>query len=139
MLTNGDLSRAPLNLGFDWRLPQTNGVTEAWRPTELSFTFSGTEPEACVLLEQTVWMTPGRFRLHFEYRTGVVPPAGLRWAMGASESASIAPSPQWTDGKFDLPPRHGLAELKLFYRREPGTTRAEGRIEIRNLRVEAPL
>ncbi len=139
MLTNGDLARAPLNLGFDWRLPQTNGVVQVWKPMELIFTFTGKEPEACGLLEQTVWMTPGRFRLHFDYRTGIAPTAGLRWGMGTTESASIVSMPVWTEGTFDLPRTRGLAELKLFYRREPGTTRTSGRIELRNLRVEASL
>lgn len=137
MLTNGDLARAPLNLGFDWRLGQTNGVVQAWKPMELTFTFTGTEPEACVLLEQTVWVTPGRFRLHFDYRTSIAPTAGVHWGMGTTESASFVSTPVWTEGTFDLPRTRGLAELKLFYRREPGTTRTEGRIELRNLRVEA--
>jgi tetratricopeptide (TPR) repeat protein len=136
ILTNGDLARAPLNLGFDWRLGQTDGVAQTWRPSELVFTLSGSQPEACVLLEQTIYLVPRHFRLRFDYMTGTPSPTGLHWSLGDIEGPRIEPSPAWREGAFDLPRQRGVRELKLFYRREPGTTRTEGRIEIRNLRLE---
>jgi len=136
ILTNGDLAHAPLNLGFDWRLVQTEGVAETWRPSELMFTFSGSEPEACVLLEQTVYFVPRHFRLRFDYLTGVVAPSGVRWALDNTVGPAMEPSERWREGVFDVPRTRGLAHLKLIYRREPGTTRTEGRIEFRNLRLE---
>lgn len=136
ILTNGDLARAPLNLGFDWRLMQTEGVQETWKPSELVFTFSGSQPEACVLLEQTVYFVPRRFRLRFDYMTGAIAPSGIHWALDNRESPALETSDRWREGVFDLPRKQGLARLKLFYRREPGTTRTEGRIELRNLRLE---
>jgi hypothetical protein len=136
ILTNGDLARAPLNLGFDWRVGQSAEVAETWRPTELVFTFSGSQPEACVLLEQIFCLIPRPFRLRFDYLTDEQGPTGLHWSLGDIEGPRIEPSPRWKTGAFDLPRTHGLRNLKLFYRREPGTTRSEGRIEIRNLRLE---
>lgn len=137
ILTNGDLARAPLNLGFDWRLGQMDGVIQRWRPSELLFTLSGSQPETCVLLEQTIYLVPRNFRLRFDYMTGKVPPTGIHWALDNREGPGIEPSDQWREGQFDVPRTHGLAHLKLFYRRESGTTRTEGSIEIRNLRLDA--
>ena len=136
ILTNGDLARAPLNLGFDWRLVRTEGVAETWRPSELVFTFSGSEPEACVVLEQTMYFVPRHFRLRFDYLTGVVAPSGIRWALDNVVGPPMEPSERWREGVFDVPRTRGLAHLKLIYLREPGTTRTEGRIEFRNLRLE---
>jgi len=136
ILTNGDLARAPLNLGFDWRLIETEGVAEIWRPYKLVFTFSGSQPEACAVLEQTMYFVPRHFRLRFDYVTGVVAPSGLRWSLDSVAGTPMEPSDRWREGVFDIPRTKGLAHLKLIYRREPGTTRTEGRIEIRNLRLE---
>src|SRR5208282_4476980 len=137
ILTNGDLARAPLNLGFDWRLLETDGVAETWRPSELVFTFSGSEPEACAVLEQTLYLVPRHFRLRFDYLTGVLAPSGIRWSLDNIAGPLIEPSDRWGEGVFDIPRTKGLAHLRLIYRREPGTTRTEGRIELRNLRLES--
>jgi hypothetical protein len=137
ILTNGDLARAPLNLGFDWRLGQTEGTTQSWRPAELAFTLSGSQPESCVLLEQTICLVPLHLRLRYDYRTDHFSPAGLHWSLDNIEGPMIEPSSEWREGTFEVPRHRGLRELKLSYRREPGTTRAEGRIELRNLRLEA--
>jgi tetratricopeptide (TPR) repeat protein len=137
ILTNGNLDRAPLNLGFDWRLGQEVGVASTWRPSKLIFTLSGSQREACVLVEQTICLIPGRFRLRFDYVTRDAPSAGIHWSLDNHEGPVIEPSERWREDVFDVPRTRGLAHLKLFYRREPGTTRAQGRIEIRNLRLEA--
>jgi hypothetical protein len=137
ILTNGDLAHAPLNLGFDWRLGQEPGVASSWRPSELTFTLSGSEPENAILLEQTICLAQGQFRLRFDYMTRDAPSAGIRWSLNTTEGPVIEPSDGWREGSFEMPRVHGVAHLKLFYRREAGTTRAEGRIEIRNLRMEA--
>jgi tetratricopeptide (TPR) repeat protein len=137
ILTNGNLARVPLNLGFDWRLGQAEGVASNWRPSELIFNLSGSQPETCVLLEQTICLVPGHFRLRFDYMTRDAPSAGIRWSLDKVEGPVLEPSERWREGEFAVPRTRGLAHLKLFYRREPGTTRAEGRIEIRNVRLEA--
>jgi tetratricopeptide (TPR) repeat protein len=137
ILTNGDLGRAPLNLGFDWRLEQPEGVAENWKASELIFTFSGSQKESCALLEQTLVLLPRSFRLRFDYMTGAVAPTGVHWSLDNREGPAIEPSSAWKEGTFELPRTRGLARLKLVYRREPGTVRTEGRIEIRNLRLEA--
>jgi tetratricopeptide (TPR) repeat protein len=139
ILTNGDLARPPLNLGFDWRVGQAEGVAQSWRPSELIFTFSGSQPEVCVLLEQTIFLVPRHFRLRFDYMTSESATTGVHWALDDREGPGIEPSSEWREGAFDLPRANGLRNLKLFYRREPGTMRSEGRIEVRNVRLEASL
>jgi len=136
ILTNGDLARAPLNLGFDWRVGQAEGITESWKPSELIFNFSGSQPESCVLLEQTIFLGPGHFRLRFDYLAGDGPATGIHWLLDNKEGPAMEPGSEWREGVFDLPRIRGLRNLKLFYRRKPGTTRAAGRIEVRNLRLE---
>lgn len=137
ILTNGDLRRAPLNLGFDWRVGQIDGVFQTWKPSELIFTLSGSQPEACVLLQQTIDLPRGHFRLRFDYLSPDGSTTGVRWALDNSEGPPIESGSRWMEGTFDLPRVEGLRDLKLTYRREPGTTRTEGRIELRNLRLEA--
>jgi hypothetical protein len=135
ILTNGDLRHAPQNLGFDWRLSQVEGVGTTWRPSELIFKFSGSEPANCVLLEQTLFLTPHHFRLRFDYMTGTLI-KGIRWSLDDTVGPVLEPSGTWKEGVYDLPRTRGLANLNLRYQREPGTIRIEGRMEIRNLRLE---
>jgi hypothetical protein len=135
VLTNGDLARAPLNAGFDWRWGQIEGVAQRWGPAELTISLFGSQPEACVLLEQTIFVAPRDLRLRFDYRTDQEA-TGIHWSLDEQEGPLIEASPQWREGTFDLPRADGIRSLKLFYRREPGTVRAEGRIEVRNLRLE---
>jgi tetratricopeptide (TPR) repeat protein len=135
VLTNGELKTAPSGAGFDWRLPSAVGLTVEWRPSELDFALWGTQPESCVLLEQALLLdkTARRYHLRFEYST----PTGIRWALDTSESTAFDPSDAWRAGQwiFALRPS-GLARLKLIYRREPGTIRAQGHVKIRNVRLE---
>ena len=135
ILTNGDLARAPQNVGFDWHLIPNEGVIHRWRPSELLITLSGTQSEACVLLEQTVDLADRALRLRFDYLAPGI--SGLHWALDNSEGPALAPSEDWVGGVFYVPRTRGLSRLRLFYRRQTGTTRAEGRFEIRNLRLEA--
>lgn len=135
-LTNGDLTRAPLNLGFDWKLNQWEGVATTWRPSELIFRLSGAEPESCVLLEQAVVLPSRPVVVRFDYLTGTQPARGIRWSLDDKYGPEIEPSEHWRESVFDVPRAHGLARLQLRYRREPGMVRTEGRLEIRNVRME---
>ena len=142
-LTNGDFATAPSGAGFDWRITAPAGVMGHWIPSTLRFSFSGSEPEVCPLLEQWAPLAVRRYRLSFEYRTAGLPPAtGLRWAIaprdGAGyESPGLASAPTWRERRWRFAPEQaGLARVRLVYRREPGATRAEGSLELRHLRLE---
>lgn len=135
ILTNGDLAHSPTNLGFDWHLGRSAGVTETWKPFQLIFAFSGSQANTCVLMSQSIYLIPGHFQLRFDYLTPL-PAVGIRWSLEQIEGPPLEPDSQWKESFFDLPRVKGLRNLQLFYRRDSGTVRTEGRIEIRNLRLE---
>jgi hypothetical protein len=142
LLTNGDFRTEPSGQGFDWRIAAPEAVGSKWRESRMGFWFTGHEPETCALIEQPLWFDSGRYRLRFEYRTSLASaPMGLRWEIESkvfsrSESdpieGAVAAEREWS---FEAP-RTGLACLIFFYRREPGAARAEGSVEIRNVRLE---
>lgn len=136
LLTNGDLARPPLNLGFDWRINQAQGMEAHWKPGEMLFQLSGSQPEAAMLMEQILWLIPGRFILHFEALSDA-DARGIHWSLDTFEGREINASPQWREGAFELPASsQGLAHLRLFYRRERGTIVTRGSIQIRHLRLD---
>ena len=145
---NGDLARAPSGIAFDWRLNRGEGFSSAWQPGKLTLGLSGQQPESCALLEQAVALLPSRrYRLRFEYVTsGLASPTGLAWELDGQPGRSLSPAPAWQAGETVLAaslsnkPAAGrlrLAELRLLYRREPGTIRAQGEIQLRRVRLEA--
>lgn len=139
ILFDAGFDQTPSNLAFDWRLPQTAGITAEWRPHLLSFAFDGSQGEEQLLLEQVLARPAPRYRLRYEARTtGLASPSGLHWAIGRSESPAIPSGPDWRSlsASFAAPPTP-LLHLRLIYRREPGTVRAPGLLQIRSLSLEA--
>jgi len=143
VLTNGDFVMSPSGAGFDWRLPGPAGLLTHWSPATLSFSFSGSESDDCALLEQWAPLAVRRYRLSFEYQTPGIPPAtGLRWAItppngAGSQSAGLASAPTWQQRRWSFVSEHaGLARVRFLYRRQPGTPRANGRVELRHVRLE---
>jgi hypothetical protein len=150
VLANGDLLQSPSGVAFDWRLPRTEGALVAWQPSQLTFSLSGDQPESCALLEQIVPVARAkRYRLRFEYFTaGLTSPTGIIWDLDGDEGPALKPAEGWlaaaavlrasrdTPGGGNRGSRGNLGKLRLLYRREPGTIRAEGRLELRHLRME---
>jgi tetratricopeptide (TPR) repeat protein len=141
ILANGDLLRSPSGIAFDWRLPKTEGAASAWRPSQLTFSLSGDQPESCSLLEQILPLTRAkRYRLRFEYfTTGLASPTGIVWDLDGSEGSALKPAGAWLAAAAILSTADGganLSLLRLLYRREPGTIRVQGRLELRHLRME---
>jgi hypothetical protein len=109
-------------------------------------TFSGGQPESCEPLTQLVPVQEnGAYELKFAYRTsGVAAAAGPRWqvadAFGAKRIAESGPlsSGDTAAGRlgFVSPAGCRLIRLALSYQRAPGTTRIEGYIVLRDVRVD---
>jgi hypothetical protein len=129
---NMDLRASPSGEGFDWRMRPVEGVETQWRPGTLMFRLSGRQPESCVLLELPTPVAPGRYRLRFD---ATASPAGIRWMLDLSESAEIGDGVAAEERNF-VANKNGIAWLRLIYRRDGGVAKAEGRVEIRNLRWE---
>ena len=98
----------------------------------LSFQLSGREPGSFVLLEQPAPVEPGRYRLRFEYQAEA---GGVRWMLDGEESPALTASNGWAAAERGFSAtRGGLGWLRLIYRRETGSVKAEGTIQIRSLR-----
>jgi len=144
-LTNEDFSHSPLEQGFDWKFLAVPGVSLSRSPSSVRMTFSGRQPERCRLLEQNLPLEAGRrYRLHFAYRTErASPESGLHWSVKAAgkelETGNGSLSgDDWTEGQlfFRMPDGAGLALLSLAYERASGTTRLEGSLFLRRLRLD---
>src|ERR1700690_310540 len=141
-VTNGDFAREPLSRGFDWRPQVVAGVGMAWRPAAdgARFSFSGDQPESCMLMLQRVPLAPGRrWRLRFEYRSqGMPADTGLRWRTTGAEGP-VPASDAWGEAGFEFrsPASGTVGPLVLAYERAPGTTRTAGSFWLRRLTLEA--
>ncbi len=141
-LTNGDFSREPLSRGFDWRPQGVAGVEMLRQPAGggLRLSFSGEQPETCMLLLERVALAPGRrWRLRFEYRSqGMAADTGLRWRTIGAEWPAAA-SDAWSEAAFEFrtPATGRVVPLVLAYERAPGTMRMTGSFWLRRLRLEA--
>jgi tetratricopeptide (TPR) repeat protein len=148
-VTNGRFGKSPLSRGFDWRLKTVEGVSSFLNvnPNALGFEFSGNEPDAFLLMDQTVPVLPGKnYALVVGYgTTGIAPGSGLEWAVTDERSGSVlartgslsaeAGGPAYAC--FAAPEGGGFAHLSLFYQRQPGTVRIEGKLSLKEVRLTA--
>jgi tetratricopeptide (TPR) repeat protein len=146
-LTDGDFAKLPTSRGFDWRLPDVDGVTtlRIEQPASLQISFSGRQPENCDVITQFLpVLGSSSYELRFLYRTaGIAPQTGLAWRItdlnGAKtlvQGESLA-SESERDGKlpFRASAGIGLVRLALTYQRALGSTRIEGSIILREVRL----
>jgi tetratricopeptide (TPR) repeat protein len=135
LLTNADFSQDPLQAGFDWRITAPLGVNYARTDGGLRIEFSGKQPETFELASQYLDLTGGSYVLSFEYRTiQINTTTNLRWRMGEVSSAPLAAAENWTRSTrtFIAGPENRLI---LLEQRDPGTTRPEGVVYLRGLRL----
>ena len=148
-LTNADFSVEPVGHGFDWRLPEFDGVTveRGGLTPRLWITFDGREPETCDVATQVVALVPGRkYKLRFRYQTdGLAAESGVRWRLTDVGKRAEFPtdardlsSEMETAGvvHFTASTETRLARLVLAYRRTPGTVRIDGRLSLSDLALE---
>jgi tetratricopeptide (TPR) repeat protein len=147
-VTNSAFSSTPTSQGFDWRVPDIGGVNTVREDAAggIRLIFSGRQPESCAPLSQFI---PVRENTHYEleylYNTsGIADGSGLSWNIEymdvrqpANTTAEIASDEKGATRvmPFDTPPGCHSARLSLTYRRAPGTTRIEGNIVLRQVRL----
>jgi hypothetical protein len=144
-ITNGMFATRPLNAGFDWNIPEVQGVSTSWKPSRsgLRIDFSGQQSEECELLRQLVPVRPLRsYALHVTYKLSGIPSGtGLRLVLtDASQGHEIAAV--GLDGvsaplSFTVPENASVLRLALAYRRTPGTARIAGSVLLNEVRLEA--
>jgi hypothetical protein len=147
-LTNGNFQVPFWEHGFDWLVPSVPGVVVDQFPalSNVRFTFSGTQPEACSLLQHWVPLEKGRhYRLTwvddldqigrdngitwqlYTVPDGVPAPTGLT----SPDLTSVAGSPAAWD--FQAPDSSDLFLLSLQYARPLGKVRIEGSLSLRSV------
>jgi hypothetical protein len=147
-VTNSAFPSTPTSQGFDWRVPDIAGVNAVREDATggIRLIFSGRQPEFCTPLSQFI---PVRENAHYEmeylYNTsGIADGSGLSWNIEYTDVRQTADTTAGiiSDEKggtrvlpFDTPPGCHLARLSLAYRRAPGTTRIEGNIVLRHVRL----
>ncbi len=148
LLTNGSFTVAPTSQGFDWRLPEVDGISPASEdsPGGLRLTFSGREPERCETLVQYVPVRENRkYELEFQYRTsGIAAGTGLAWRIAEvngvkslTESRDLSAEDETQEqASFRTPGGCHLVRLSLVYQRSLGTTRIAGYIVLRSVKLE---
>jgi hypothetical protein len=149
IVTNGSFSKSPLSHGFDWRLMTIEGVSSYLdvHPNALGFEFSGEEPDSFLLLKQTVPIkAQGDYALTADYQTsGIAPGSGLEWqVIDPRTSAVLARTPSLSaeqggsaSARFAAPEGADFVSLALFYHRQPGTVRVEGKLALNKVRLAA--
>ena len=148
VLTNGDFRTDLSSEGFDWKASTSAGVTahrELLDPPQYKIQLDGKQPEVCELLAQYLPLAPGRhYEFRFEYQTeGIGPDNGLSWRISLPDGSAMAlRSPQLSSAAWKAERAgftasgNGMARLVLLYQRKPGTTRIEGTIALRGIRVD---
>ena len=135
-ITNADFAHSPLQSGFDWRIEPPQGISVT-TSAGLRIEFSGRQPETAEIASQYLAAGPGQYSLMFEYRTTRIPAStGLRWWVGDANSEPLPASEDWrtTSWKFSSA---AVSRLILLEQRVPGTTRPEGVVYLRGLRLES--
>jgi hypothetical protein len=147
-LTNGTFAAAPISQGFDWRLPDIDGISPASEesPGGLRLTFSGRQPERCEALVQYVPVEENRrYELTYRYRTsGIAAGTGLAWQVaGANGAGNLGTgrdlsAEEETEGQlsFATPVGCRLVRLSLDYQRSLGTTRIAGFVVLGSVAIE---
>ncbi len=148
-VTNEAFNQPPLSHGFDWRLSTVEGVSSFLdvQPSALGFEFSGEEPDNFLLLKQTVPLKAEQnYVLAVDYSTSGIPPgSGLEWKVtdrqtGAvlATSASLSAEKEGSASVcFAAPMGATFVDLGLFYQRQPGTVRVEGKLALNRVKVSA--
>jgi O-antigen ligase len=139
-LVNGDFSRPILNRGFDWRAGVPGCATVAQTHTDgaaLVLFLSADRPESCEISHQFVRLAAGaRYVFRFQYRTTELPdPTGVGWSMGENQKYEFRSSPDWTDAEWRWQASENRGRLALAYRRKAGSTRHEGTVLVRRVRL----
>jgi len=147
-ITNGDFASELTSHGFDWHAPDVGGVSVVREDSAggIRLIFTGSQPEACSPLSQFIAVQGNtHYELEYRYNTsGIANGAGLTWNVdyadvkGAPTTLAAIPSNEMGNPRvfsFGTPAGCHLMRLMLAYRRAPGTTRIEGRMVLRQVRL----
>ena len=144
IITNPEFHTRSVGRGFGWRISRSRGVFVTQRPGGWKISFSGNQPESCIILSQSVPLREGlSYRFRSSYRsesTGLArenSDSGVRWSLTTLDGDLLARSePLQVEGEgeavmaFTAPPGALGARLTLHYRRSSGSVRNEGSLTL---------
>jgi hypothetical protein len=142
---NPDFTKEPMQTHFDWNIKSYDGLHSWTGPDGLQAEFTGDEPEACVIAEQTVLLTPGVYSFQYTYRSSDIPiQSGVKWEILKSQSdevlasSSDLSSEKVAKGEISFPalPDTPLLRVRLAYRRAPGTVRITGTVMVLSTKIQ---
>jgi hypothetical protein len=142
---NHNFAHDPVPVHFDWTYSMYAGLHSWPGPSGLLIEFTGDEPENCPIAEETISLSPGRYRLDSTYRTqNIAADSGVRWHIVEPGSETlVATSPSLagdTPGSVTMPFSVSLQQkfllLRLVYQRALGTTRVQGTLVIPSVRIQ---
>jgi O-antigen ligase len=141
VVVNGDFTHPALKRGFDWQPGDSSCAVAAQTSTNgaaLELFLPGNRPENCEIYRQyLVPFVRKGFSLRFEYRTVDLPdPPGVRWSLAGEPDYEFRTAAEWTEGEWRLPAVRASGKLSLQYRRSNGSTRQEGILFLRRVRLE---
>ena len=136
-LTNSSFEHQPMGMGFDWRVAQAPWLSSARFNGGLRLTFSGGQPENCLIALQDVPVVPGaHYRLRLDSRTiDSQVPNGLNWSV-SDASGKAVPIEQAADQWLSFAPASEVVRLALVYHRPIGSTRLTGTVAISSVQLE---
>jgi tetratricopeptide (TPR) repeat protein len=146
-VTNGRFSKSPISHGFDWRMKTVEGVSSFLNanPNALGFEFSGEEPDSFTLMEQVVPVQGGKnYALAIAYETsGIAPGSGIEWSMTDAQSGALLAKTASLSAEHGgeayacttVPDGVAFIDLSLFYQRQAGTVRPEGKLTLKAVRL----
>jgi hypothetical protein len=135
-VVNGAFGGEMAGTGFDWRALRAAGVEIRGRNGVL-IKFTGSQAADLILLTQRVPLAPNcPYRLQYRYRSDLnVMGAPVYWRAGGAEGRPLT-GPGWREDTMDFTARDEWINVELATRRQAGTVRPEGEVEIAWIRLE---
>ncbi len=130
-----DFQAPRMGHGFDWRLMENAGVKFTFldTPPAMRISFSGMQPESCLVLAQSVVVRKAkRYLLRWESRGHS---RGVAWHAGGG-IGPLRASEDWTAGQLSFAATLDSEPIQLEYARPLGEPRLEGALDLRQISVE---
>ena len=149
IVTNGAFAAVPLEMGFDWHLSRSDGVSVSTTAgAGASVELTGEQPQAVTVLNQWIPVEDGKtYRIEYQYSAEADGPltaqqaSGLAWEIenpltGAllARGENLKSGVNGATGHVDFKAAGiALAMLSLRYERAPGTVRREAKFTIQKV------
>ena len=149
IVTNGAFATAPIGMGFDWHLPNSDGVSVGMSGgSGVSVELTGEQPQAVTVLNQWIPVEEGRsYRIDYRYSADADGPlaaqqaSGLAWEIENPLTGSLLARGENLKSGVNGAAGHvdfsagelSLAMLSLRYERTPGTVRREAKFTIQKV------